>query len=75
MIERIVVMCATKAESLKWIECLQHQIKAARQPTAAAAAAHVSLREAAVGSPTQPPYRLLSRGAITLVAFRDWARS
>ena len=71
MIERIVAICATKADSLKWIECLQHQIKVARQPTAhQATPSHVSLREV-VGSPT-PPYQLLSRDGRTdsKVAFR-----
>ena len=62
MIERIVAICATKADSLKWIECLQHQMKVARQPTAHhATPSHVSLRDRdAEGSP-KPPYQLLSR--------------
>ena len=71
MIERIVATCVTKADSLKWIECLQHQIKASRQPaTHQATPSHVSLGEA-VGSPT-PPYQLLSRDGRTdsKVAFR-----
>ena len=71
MIERIVAICATKADSLKWIECLQHQIKVARQPAAhQATPSHVSLRkgrEAEVGSST-PPYQLLSRDGRT----RKW---
>lgn len=32
MIERILVVCQSKPESLKWVEMLQHHIKLARQP-------------------------------------------
>ena len=67
MIERIVAICATKADSLKWIECLQYQIKVARQPIAhQATPSHVSLREkeAVVGS-SMAPYQLLTRDGIS----------
>jgi len=33
MIERILVMCPTRTESLRWVEILRQQIKCARTPT------------------------------------------
>ena len=64
MIDRILCVCQTKAESLKWVEHLRQQIKACRQPSQAANMSATSLVGGNAGSnpvgnlgnPPPPPH-------------------
>ena len=53
MIDRIVVQCLTRTESLRWVEILRQQIKCARTSTALLNNSIASLQQAQL--PTPPP--------------------
>ena len=64
MIDRIVCVCQTKVESLKWVEILRQQIKACRHPSQLANISTTSVLGGYVGSapsgnlgnPPPPPH-------------------
>merc|ERR1711983_439659 len=51
MIERIVVQCLTRTESLRWVEILRQQIKCARTNS--------SLNPGSTSHPMPPPHKLM----------------
>ena len=64
MIDRILCVCQTKTESLKWVEHLRQQIKTCRQPSASANTSATSILGGYVGTnssggqgnPPPPPH-------------------
>ena len=60
MIERILVMCPTRTESLRWVEILRQQIKCARTPTSVSSTNSSAGAGASVGGapnlPMPPPH-------------------
>ena len=55
MIDRIVVQCLTRTESLRWVEILRQQIKCARTSTALNNSIGASLQQQQAQLPTPPP--------------------
>ena len=56
MIERILVICSSRTESLRWVEILRQQIKCARTPSGIPSIPHYPMPPPHVS----PPYLLLT---------------
>jgi len=57
MIERILVMCPTRTESLRWVEILRQQIKCARTPPSNLSAASNTSSGTPTNHPLPPPHK------------------
>ena len=79
MIDRILCVCQTKTESLKWVEHFRQQIKACRQPSLAANVSASSVLGGHIGAgggvanPPPPPHVSLNHQPFELLTL--WIRN
>ena len=72
MIERILVMCPTRTESLRWVEILRQQIKCARTPPSNLSAASNTSSGTPTNHPLPPPHVSLNSPPFLLLTL--WIR-